>query len=172
MRTHLLMLSASIGFALPARAQEREPEAGLVALHQACLDASTDGVVLNVAAHPDDESSRTNTILRRKYGLRVVTMYSTYGDGGQNAIGREIGPELASLRVRETLRAAALSGVEVHWLGMEDFGFSKTLEETLKVWDGEKLKAAMRAVVDRIDPDFLVTNHNLTQGHGHHRASY
>jgi len=87
MRIHVLLLPAVFGFAGVVPAQEREPEAGLVALHQACLDASTERVVLNVAAHPDDESSRTNTILRRKYGLRVVTVYSTYGDGGQNAIG-------------------------------------------------------------------------------------
>lgn len=156
----------------PARAQDHEPEAGLVALHQALLDARTDAIVLNVAAHPDDESSRTNTVLRRKYGCHVVTMYSTYGDGGQNAIGREIGPELASLRVRETLRAAGMSGVEVRWLGMPDFGFSKTLEETLKVWDGEVLKRRMRKVLDAVEPDLILTNHSLNQGHGHHRASY
>ncbi|HEX6812208.1 MAG TPA: PIG-L family deacetylase [Planctomycetota bacterium] len=151
---------------------ESEPEAGLVALHQACLDASTDLVVLNVAAHPDDESSRTNAILRRKHGMHVVTLYTTYGDGGQNAIGREIGPELASLRVRETLRAAAMSGVEVLWLGMPDFGFSKTLEETLQVWGEQRLLDAMRDFVRRVDPDIVFTNHSLTQGHGHHRASF
>lgn len=150
----------------------QEPEAGLVALHQALLDASTDAVVLNVAAHPDDESSRTDTVLRRKYGMRVVTAYTTYGDGGQNAIGREIGPELAYLRVRETLRAAAISGVDVSWLGMDDFGFSKTLEETLLKWGEERLLAAMRKVVDGVDPDFVITNHSLTQGHGHHRATF
>lgn len=154
------------------RAQEGEPEAGLVALRQACLDACSDIVVLNVAAHPDDESSRTNTMLRRRYGMRVVTVYATYGDGGQNAIGREIGPELADLRVRETLRAAALSGVEVRWLGMPDFGFSKTLEETLQVWGGDELKQRMRRVLDAVDPDVVITNHSLTQGHGHHRASF
>jgi len=154
------------------RAQDAEPDAGAVALHQALLDARTDAVVLNVAAHPDDESSRTNTILRRKYGMRVVTAYTTYGDGGQNAIGREIGPELAGLRVRETLRAAATSGVEVRWLGMEDFGFSKSLEETRAKWTDEKLLAAMRKVVDDVDPDFVLTNHSLTQGHGHHRATF
>lgn len=155
-----------------AAAQEREPEAGLVALHQALLDASTDAVVLNVAAHPDDEASRTNTLLRRKYGMRVVTVYTTYGDGGQNAIGREIGPELAALRVRETLRAATLSDVEVRWLGMPDFGFSKTLDETLRVWDGEVLKQRLRKVLDEVDPDFVLTNHALGQGHGHHRATF
>ena len=167
-----------MGVLLPAlagawlHAQSPEPDAGLVALHQACLDVGTTGVVLNVAAHPDDESSRTNVILRRKYGLHVVTVYSTFGDGGQNAIGREIGPALARLRVRETLRAAAMSDVEVRWLGMEDFGFSKTLDETLSVWGKDRILAAMRAVVREVQPDLIFTNHALDQGHGHHRASY
>lgn len=167
-----LSLLLPLLLALPGRAQEPEPTAGLPGLRQACLDAATDGVVLNVAAHPDDESSRSNVILRRKHGLRVVTVYATYGDGGQNAIGREIGPELADLRVRETLRAAAISDVEVRWLGMADFGFSKTLAETLEVWGADRLRAAMAAVVDAVDPDFVITNHSLEQGHGHHRASF
>ncbi len=152
--------------------QSAEPAAGFVALHQAALDLATDGVVLNVAAHPDDESSRTNTMLRRKYGLRVVTVYTTYGDGGQNAIGREIGPELAQLRVRETLRAAAMMDVEVRWLGMADFGFSKTREETLAVWGEAALLQRMREVVEAVQPDLVITNHSLDKGHGHHRASY
>lgn len=155
-----------------AVAQQAEPEAGLVAIHQTLRDLATDVVVLNVAAHPDDESSRTGTMLRRKHGMRVVTAYSTYGDGGQNAIGREVGPELAAIRVRETLRAAAMSGVEVRWLGMPDFGFSKTLDETLGVWGKEPLLTAMRAAIDAVEPDVIVTNHSLTQGHGHHRATW
>ena len=173
MKTCLALASAAAFLLAPVlRSQNAEPAAGFVALHQALLDAATDTVVLNIAAHPDDESSRTDTILRRKYGVRVVTAYSTYGDGGQNAIGREIGPELAHMRVRETLRAAAMSGVDVQWLGMPDFGFSKTLDETLKVWGGDRLKDAMRAIVDAVDPDVVITNHTLTQGHGHHRASF
>lgn len=167
-----LAVLAPFVFASRAAAQQAEPEAGLAALHQALLDARTDAVVLNVAAHPDDEASRTNTMLRRKYGMRVVTAYTTYGDGGQNAIGREIGPELAYLRVRETLRAAAMSDVEVRWLGMEDFGFSKTLDETRAKWGDENLLAAMRRIVDEVDPDFVITNHTIAQGHGHHRATF
>ncbi|MCA8973069.1 MAG: PIG-L family deacetylase [Planctomycetes bacterium] len=151
-------------------AQGPEPTAGLVALHQACLDASTDAVVLNVAAHPDDEASRTRMMLRRRHGARVVTAYATYGDGGQNAIGREIGHELAHLRVRETLRAAAMSDVEVRWLGMEDFGFSKTLDETLSMWGRDRLRDAMRAVIAEVKPDLIITNHDIGRGHGHHRA--
>ena len=154
-----------------AIAQGAESGVGLVATHQAWLDANSDIVVLNVAAHPDDESSRTNMMLRRKHGARVVQVYSTFGDGGQNAIGREIGPALARIRVRETMRAAAMSGAEVRWLGMSDFGFSKTREETLKFWGAEALKDRMRAVFDEVDPDVVTTNHSLDKGHGHHRAS-
>jgi LmbE family N-acetylglucosaminyl deacetylase len=165
------VLAFVVACSLVLAAQEPEPATGLVALHQARLDAQNDLVVLNVAAHPDDESSRTNTMLRRKHGMRVVTVYTTYGDGGQNAIGREIGPELAGLRVHETLRAAGMLDVEVRWLGMADFGFSKTLEETLAIWGEEPLRAAMRAVIDAVEPDVVITNHSLTQGHGHHRAS-
>ncbi|MCR9244205.1 MAG: PIG-L family deacetylase [bacterium] len=164
----LLVSGAFLTSAIPA--QNAEPEAGLVALQQAILDASTDAVVLNIAAHPDDEASRTRLILRRKHGVKVVTAYATYGDGGQNAIGREIGPELAFLRVRETLAAAAMSDVGVMWLGMEDFGFSKTLEETLEFWGKDRLRDAMRAVIDEVSPDLIVTNHNIERGHGHHRA--
>ncbi|MGK0302211.1 MAG: LmbE family N-acetylglucosaminyl deacetylase, partial [Planctomycetota bacterium] len=162
------LLSALLGSAV---AQKPEAATGFVATHQALLDARNEIVVLNVAAHPDDESSRTNTVLRRKHGMRIVTVYSTYGDGGQNAISREIGPALAKIRVGETLRASAMSGAEVRWLGMTDFGFSKTLPETLKFWGEDALKSRMRRVIDEVDPDVIITNHTLTRGHGHHRAS-
>ncbi|MCB9877662.1 MAG: PIG-L family deacetylase [Planctomycetes bacterium] len=171
----ILPLRSSLAAALlvgAAAAQSAEPSAGLVAMHQALLDAGSDVVVLNVAAHPDDEASRTDTMLRRLYGMRVVTVYSTFGEGGQNAIGREIGPALARIRVAETLRAAAMTDVEVRWLGLPEFGFSKTLEETLRVWGAERLKDAMRAVIDEIDPDVILTNHTIDRGHGHHRASF
>lgn len=166
-RTVFLLL----GLFSSVTAQKPEAATGFVASYQALLDARNDIVVLNVAAHPDDESSRTNTVLRRKYGMRIVTVYSTYGDGGQNAISREIGPALAKIRVGETLRASAMSGAEVRWLGMTDFGFSKTLPETLKFWGEDVLKKRMRKVIDQVDPDVIITNHTLTRGHGHHRAS-
>ena len=95
-----------------------------VSFRQACKDATTDALVINLAAHPDDEAARTLVYLRR-HGVRTVTVYSTCGDGGQNAIGREIGPALAFLRTRETLAAARFTGTQVRWLGFPDFGYSK-----------------------------------------------
>ena len=147
-------------------------DGGSVAFRQACLDATTDALILNVAAHPDDEADRTLVWLRHKLGLRTVTLYSTCGSGGQNAIGREIGPDLARIRVRETLAAAGHTGVMVRWLGFPDFGYSKTTDETLRRWGGEALVVArMAAIVAELDPDVVFTNHGLKRGHGHHRAS-
>ncbi|MCA8943697.1 MAG: PIG-L family deacetylase [Planctomycetes bacterium] len=147
-------------------------QGGAVGFAQACLDATRDAVVLNVAAHPDDEAARTMVMLRHKYGLRTVTVYTTCGGGGQNAVGREIGERLAAIRIRETLAAAKHTGTEVRWLGFEDFGYSKSREETIAHWGGEaELLKRMAAVVDEVHPDLVITNHGLTRGHGHHQAS-
>lgn len=166
MRPPLLLAAL---FAAPALAQA--PDSGLAAFRQACLDVTTDGVALNIAAHPDDEAGSSMVVLRRKYGLRTFNMYSTYGDGGQNAIGREIGPELAAIRVAETLAAAEHYGNQVRWLGFRDFGFSKTMAETLEFWGREVLLQRMRQQIQEISPDIVITNHTTTGGHGHHRSS-
>ena len=138
---------------------------------QACRDATCDALVINLAAHPDDESARTLVYLRRRHGIRTVTIYSTCGGGGQNAIGREIGPALARLRTRETLAAARHTGTKVRWLGFADFGYSKTAAEAFKVWGRDKYLARLAAVVDELQPDLALTNHSPGGGHGHHRAS-
>ncbi|MHC4896222.1 MAG: PIG-L family deacetylase [Planctomycetota bacterium] len=147
----------------------REP--GMAAFYQACVDATTDAVVLNLAAHPDDEAARTLVYLRRKYGLRTYTLYSTCGGGGQNASGPEIGADLARIRTRETLAAARITGTQVRWLGFSDFGYSKTAEETLRVWGRNRYLSALDKALDEIRPDVVFTNHGTDRGHGHHRVT-
>ncbi|MBK8974727.1 MAG: PIG-L family deacetylase [Planctomycetes bacterium] len=154
----------------PAPTDPARPQGGEVAFRQALLDATTDAVVLNLAAHPDDEAARTMVMLRNKFGVRTVTAYATCGEGGQNAIGPEIGRRLAAIRVRETLRAAERYGSEVRWLGFADFGYSKSLDETLAAWGREETLARIAAVVDAVRPDIVLTNHAVDRGHGHHRA--
>jgi len=147
----------------------REP--GRTAFYQACVDATTDAVVLNLAAHPDDEAARTLVYLRRKYGLRTYTLYSTCGGGGQNAIGAEIGEDLARVRTRETLAAARITGTQVRWLGFEDFGYSKTAAETFQTWGRQRFLDALDKALDEIRPDVIFINHGADRGHGHHRAT-
>lgn len=141
------------------------------AFRQALRDATTDALVVNLAAHPDDEANTTLVYLRRAHGLRTVTMYSTSGGGGQNAISREIGPDLARLRTRETLAAASLSGTQVRRLGFSDFGYSKSADEAFSKWGKDLYVERLAAVVDEVQPDLVFSSHGLTGGHGHHQAS-
>ena len=120
------------------------------AFRQALRDATTDALVVNLAAHPDDEANTTLVYLRRAHGLRTVTMYSTSGGGGQNAISREIGPDLARLRTRETLAAASLSGTQVRRLGFSDFGYSKSADEAFSKWGKDLYVERLAAVVDEV----------------------
>src|SRR3954451_4244112 len=85
-------------------------------LHQALLDLQNPWTVMCVAAHPDDEDGATLTILRRTYGVHTVTVFSTYGEGGQNVIGPELYEELGAIRARETEEAAQVQGSEPYFL--------------------------------------------------------
>ncbi len=160
----MLTLACWIALAVPQNA-------GAIAFGQACLDATTDAVVLNLAAHPDDEAARTMVLLRHRHGVRTVTLYSTCGGGGQNAVGREIGRKLAAIRIRETRAAADHTGTELRWLGFQDFGYSKSMAETLAVWGEQRLLDRLSQTLTELQPDLAFTNHSVTRGHGHHRAT-
>src|SRR3954466_10984897 len=88
-------------FSASAQTETRSAE-----LYQALLDLQSPWTVMCVAAHPDDEDGATLTVLRRKYGAHTVTVFSTYGEGGQNDIGPELYEELGAIRARETEEAA------------------------------------------------------------------
>ena len=124
-----------------------------------------------VAAHPDDEDGSTLTILRRKYGIHTVSLFSTFGEGGQNAVGPELYEELGVIRARETMAAAEVQGSEPHFLGFRDFGFSKSAEETFGVWGEKEVLRRMVLQIRLLRPDVIITNHDTSSGHGHHQAT-
>ena len=141
-------------------------------LHQALLDLTSPWTVMCVAAHPDDEDGSTLTILRRKYGIHTVSLFSTFGEGGQNAVGPELYEELGVIRARETMAAAEVQCSEPHFLGFRDFGFSKSAEETYTIWGGEKeVLRRMVLQIRLLRPDVIITNHDTTSGHGNHQAT-
>jgi len=73
--------------------------------------------------------------------------------------------------VRETLRAAAMTTSRCAGFGMNDFGFSKTLDETLK--PGRRHAQGADGEGGRRDrPRLRDHQHSIDQGHGHHRASF
>jgi LmbE family N-acetylglucosaminyl deacetylase len=124
-----------------------------------------------VAAHPDDEDGSTLTVIRRKYGVHTVSLFSTYGEGGQNAVGPELYEELGVIRARETMGAAEVQGSEPHFLGLRDFGFSKSAEETFRAWGEKEALRRMVFQIRRLRPDAIITNHDTTSGHGQHQAT-
>src|SRR6201988_3622886 len=142
-----------------------------IALHQALLDLTNPWTVMCVAAHPDDEDGSTLTILRRKYGVHTVSLFSTYGEGGQNAVGPELYEDLGVIRARETMAAAEVQGSEPHFLGFRDFGFSKSAEETFRAWGEREVMRRMVLQIRLLRPDVIITNHDTTSGHGHHQAT-
>src|ERR1043165_907311 len=157
-----------------ASGQERVGAASAAAnaeLYQALLDLTNPWTVMCVAAHPDDEDGASLTVLRRKYGVHTVSVFSTFGEGGQNAVGPELYEELGVIRARETMAAAEGQGSEPHFLGFRDFGFSKTAEETFRIWGGEKeLVRRLVLQIRLLRPDVIITNHDTTSGHGNHQA--
>src|SRR5882762_5732259 len=142
-----------------------------IALHQALLDLANPFTVMCIAAHPDDEDGTTLTVLRRKYGVHTVSLFSTYGEGGQNAVGPELYEELGVIRARETMAAAEIQGSEPYFLGLKDFGFSKSADEAFRVWGHEEALRRMVLKIRELRPDVIITNHDTISGHGHHQAT-
>jgi len=143
-----------------------------IALYQALLDLQTPWTVMCVAAHPDDEDGTSLIVMRRKFGAHTVSLFSTFGEGGQNAIGPELYEELGAIRARETMAAAEIQGSEPHFLGLKDFGFSKTRDEAFKFWGHEEALRRMVLEIRRLRPDVIITNHSTTSNdHGQHQAT-
>lgn len=140
-------------------------------LYQALLDLTNPWTVMCVAAHPDDEDGATLTVLRRKMGVHTVTLFSTYGEGGQNATGPELYEELGVIRARETAEASEIQGSEPYFLGLTDFGFSKSAEEAFRIWGKEEALKRMVLKIRELRPDVIITNHDTKGGHGHHQAT-
>jgi LmbE family N-acetylglucosaminyl deacetylase len=125
-----------------------------------------------VAAHPDDEDGTSLIVMRRKYGAHTVSLFSTFGEGGQNAIGPELYEELGAMRARETMAASEIQGSEPHFLGLKDFGFSKSADETFQKWGHEEALRRMVLEIRKLRPDVIITNHSVTSNdHGHHQAT-
>ncbi len=155
----------------PPAAAKQSPE-DRIALYQALLDLTNPWTVMCIAAHPDDEDGTSLIVMRRKYGAHTVSLFSTFGEGGQNAIGPELYEELGAIRARETMAAAEIQGSEPHFLGLKDFGYSKSADEAFKFWGHDEALRRMVLEIRKLRPDVIITNHSATSNdHGHHQAT-
>src|SRR5262245_28824269 len=172
LRTTFALLVLSLLVNAPRAQQTATPSDDRVALYQALLDLQNPFTVMCVAAHPDDEDGTSLIVMRRKYGAHTVSLFSTFGEGGQNAIGPELYEEMGAMRARETMAASEIQGSEPHFLGLQDFGFSKSADEAFKFWGREEALRRMVLEIRKLRPDVIITNHSVTSNdHGHHQAT-
>ncbi|HKM68142.1 MAG TPA: PIG-L family deacetylase [Candidatus Acidoferrum sp.] len=127
--------------------------------------------ILYITAHPDDESAAALTYLARGLHADVALLSLTRGEGGQNALGPEQAPQLGLIRTQELLAATRGYGVKLYFTRAKDFGYSKTPEETEKIW-GDAVLEDMVRVIREFRPNIVINGWGgVHTGHGHHQTS-
>lgn len=131
------------------------------------------GSVLYVAAHPDDENTRLLSWLANEARCRTAYLSLTRGDGGQNLLGEHTGYDLGQVRTQELLAARRVDGAEQFFTRANDFGYSKSPDETFAHWDKEQILEDVVWVIRLFKPDLIVTRFSPLPAatHGHHTAS-
>ncbi len=163
------LLAIALAPYLPAEETGKTP-----AILQDLRTFRTTGTVLHLAAHPDDENTQLITAFARGRGYRTAYLSITRGDGGQNESGPEFGEKLGLARTQELLAARRLDGGRQFFTRAIDFGFSKSPEETLRIWDHDAVLGDVVRVIRQFRPDVIITRFPVppgSGGHGQHTAS-
>ncbi len=131
------------------------------------------GRVLYIAAHPDDENTNLMAFWSNGSLYDAAYLSVTRGDGGQNILGPELGERLGVIRTEELLDARRIDHAHQFFTRALDFGFSKTADETLHIWDHDKILADVVWIIRNFRPDVIVTRFSPEDDktHGHHTAS-
>ena len=151
----LLPLAALTLGLVPTYAQQ-QPFTGTPEIEQSLERLNQLGSVLMIAAHPDDERTGVLAYFARGRHMRTAYLSVTRGEGGQNLIGPEQGPELGVIRTQELLAARKIDGAEQFFTRAIDFGFTKTASETLQKWGHDRILSDIVWVIRRYRPDVII----------------
>ncbi len=149
-------------------------DAGTAGLRLELRRLATTARMLHTTAHPDDEDGGMMTLEARGSGVSVTLLTLTRGEGGQNKVGSSLFDSLGVLRTLELLAAGRNYGVELRFSRVADFGYSKTVDETLEKWNGRVVPLAdIVRMIRTLRPDVVVARFTGTtrDGHGNHQAS-
>jgi LmbE family N-acetylglucosaminyl deacetylase len=154
-----------------ARAQRELSGAAEITLQLGKLNVL--GSVLMIAAHPDDENTALLTYFARGRKARTAYLSATRGEGGQNLLGPEQGDLLGVIRTQELLAARRIDGAQQFFTRAVDFGFTKTVDETLSKWGRDRILSDMVWTIRHYRPDVIILQFSGTSrdGHGQHQAS-
>src|SRR5207247_2318412 len=163
----------SLAVSAPGTALPPPSTGGLAALDPLVAKLTTHRRLLVIAAHPDDEDTALLTLVARGMGGEAAYLSLSRGDGGQNLIGDELGPELGVIRTQELNAARRMDGARQYFTRAYDFGYSKSVEETFRFWPREEiLKDAVR-IIRRFRPQIIdhIFSGTPRDGHGQHQES-
>jgi LmbE family N-acetylglucosaminyl deacetylase len=174
-----MMMSVAIAgsMLLPAMASPAYAERGVVDLWKSIKPLATIASAMNTGAHPDDEHSAMLAYLSLGKGVNTFSVIANRGEGGQNEIGSELGNPLGIIRTRELQEASKITNVTLGNLSEEindpifDFGFSKSVEETLQHWGESVAYERLIRKIREDRPDIIIPSFlNEDSTHGHHRT--
>ncbi|UII30943.1 PIG-L family deacetylase [Fulvivirga ulvae] len=170
MRKMYLLLLLCVVFTAEAQRPEK-PNAADILLELKKLNFL--GNALYVAAHPDDENTRLISYLSNERLANTAYLSLTRGDGGQNLVGPEIREALGVIRTQELLAARRIDGGQQYFSRANDFGYSKSADETQEIWNREQVLSDVVWVYRNFRPDIIITRFPPDEraGHGHHTTS-
>ncbi len=146
---------------------------GHIGLYQQLLKLRTTASLLHTTAHPDDEHAGMLTYASRGLGARIALLSINRGEAGANAIGSELFDALGLIRTEELRISGQYYGLDdLYFTSALDYGYSKTLDETLRSWDRETVLRDMVRVMRINRPLVVVGRFHGSQrdGHGNHQA--
>ena len=166
-------IGRGIGAGTPGSALPPPSTGGLALLDPLLQKLTTNRRLLIIGAHPDDENTALLALVSRKLGGEAGYLSLSRGEGGQNLIGEELGVGLGLIRSQELNAARRLDGARQFFTRAYDFGFTRSLEETLRLWPKEILLEDAVRIVRRFRPQVLYSIFTGTDrdGHGQHQAS-
>jgi LmbE family N-acetylglucosaminyl deacetylase len=165
-------LAATAANVLPS-VYEPAGTGGYAALDRALAKLQTHRRLLVIGAHPDDEDTSALALVSRELGGEAAYLSLSRGEGGQNLIGPDLGEALGVLRTEELLAARGVDGARQYFTRAFDFGYTRSLPETLGKWPEELLLADAVRVVRRFKPQVVLSvfGNDGSGGHGQHQAA-
>ncbi|HSS44383.1 MAG TPA: PIG-L family deacetylase, partial [Thermoanaerobaculia bacterium] len=181
MNRAILTVLAGLALTVAARFLEASPGSqlpppstgGLVTLDPLLQKLTNNRRLLIIGAHPDDENTALLALVSRKMGGEAAYLSLSRGEGGQNLIGEELGVSLGLIRSQELAAARRLDGAHQFFARAYDFGFTRSLDETLGLWPKQVLLEDAVRIIRRFRPQIVFSTFTGTErdGHGQHQAS-
>jgi LmbE family N-acetylglucosaminyl deacetylase len=167
-----VLLASAAALTAQLRVQPVGEHPGEVALRLMLRRLSSAGTFMQTTAHPDDEDNGLLATMAHGRGMRTVLVSATRGDGGQNEIGPELFEALSVLRTEELLAAHRFDGAEQYFTRAVDFGYSFSVEESLRLWGHEEILGDFVRHIRAVRPDVIAGFLCGGEGGGqHHQAS-